>query len=214
MWPWAPNLWGCWQPGALCRALQGRGQPGERCVLGGQNPRLSKACFQVGYLGGKARPPHHFFPQAAPGPVLHSRQDHPGPGPESGCRLLLHSGCLHRTHPCLFQQLQVQAAQQPLRPLLGYRTPKAPPSTQAPPPTPQGTQVHTKSQKLLLETNELQQSDTQCTLPKGRGGRGYRWAPGASPSPGRMTAGASLLGLRPFGLECAGPGLTQYKIQK
>lgn len=142
------------------------------------------------------------------------RIDHPGPGPESGCRLLLHSGCLHRTHPCLFQQPQVQAAQQPLRPLLGYRTPKAPPSTQAPPPTPQGTQVHTKSQKLLLETNELQQSDTQCTLPKGRGGRGYRWAPGASPSPGRMTAGASLLGLRPFGLECAGPGLTQYKIQK
>lgn len=140
--------------------------------------------------------------------------DHPGPGPESGCRLLLHSGCLHRTHPCLFQQPQVQAAQQPLRPLLGYRTPKAPPSTQAPPPTPQGTQVHTKSQKLLLETNELQQSDTQCTLPKGRGGRRYRWAPGASPSPGRMTAGASLLGLRPFGLECAGPGLTQYKIQK
>ena len=70
-----------------------------------------------------------------------------------------------------------------------------------------------KSQKLLLETEKLQQSDTQCTLPNRRGGE-YRWAPRGSPSPGRMTTGACLLVLQPFELECAGSGLTQYKIQK
>lgn len=35
--------------------------------------------------------------------------------------------------------------------------------------------MRTESQKLLLEANQLQQSDTQCTLPDGQGGE-YKWA--------------------------------------
>lgn len=60
-----------------------------------------------------------------------------------------------------------------------------------PAPVPHRAQVHRKSQKLLLETNELLQSDTQCTLPSGQGW-GYTWAPGAGPSPGRIITRARL----------------------
>lgn len=97
----------------------------------------------------------------------------------------------------------------PLPPVARILNDVAPPSTQAPPPC-HTAEVHNKSHKLLLETNKLQQSDTQCTLPNRQGGE-YRRAPRGGPSPGRMTVGACLLGLRLLGLECEG---SEYKIQK